>query len=144
MYSIKMEEFNTSQEQRTGVGDDQQEEITEDLGRKIERLSGYGVCILHISVADSRYISGVVGYVDEPTECEFAVWKWAEKALNELEEEDSEDSKKLRDFLFFLHVPRTGGRTLSQCIALFTGMARAQIYGGHIAPAVGGSRVPKN
>eukprot|EP01018_Ginkgo_biloba_P004873 Gb_16201 [translate_table: standard] len=64
----------------------------------------------------SHSVGGAVGYVDKRSECKVAVRKWAEKALNELKEQDLENPQSLRDLLFFLHVPRTGGRTLFQCM----------------------------
>lgn len=41
-------------------------------------------------------------------QCEKIVREWARSAL---EEEIEGDGHTLRDLLFFLHVPRTGGRT---------------------------------
>lgn len=45
---------------------------------------------------------------DDFEQCEHTVKKWASSSL---ESEVSEDKHLLRDLLFFLHVPRTGGRT---------------------------------
>ncbi|XP_048444906.1 protein-tyrosine sulfotransferase isoform X1 [Pyrus x bretschneideri] len=44
--------------------------------------------------------------------CERVVKKWASSSL---EQEVKEDKHRLRDLLFFLHVPRTGGRTYFHC-----------------------------
>lgn len=44
--------------------------------------------------------------------CETKVFKWASSALDF---EVREDKRTLRDLLFFLHVPRTGGRTYFHC-----------------------------
>ncbi|CAI0397877.1 unnamed protein product [Linum tenue] len=45
-------------------------------------------------------------------QCENVVKKWTTSAL---EQEAKEDKHTLRDLLFFLHVPRTGGRTYFHC-----------------------------
>lgn len=50
------------------------------------------------SVADDGY-----------EQCEYAVKKWA--SSNSADSEVRDDKHALRDLLFFLHVPRTGGRT---------------------------------
>ncbi|KAG6629399.1 hypothetical protein CIPAW_14G081900 [Carya illinoinensis] len=44
--------------------------------------------------------------------CERVVKKWA---VSSLDPEVNEDKHTLRDLLFFLHVPRTGGRTYFHC-----------------------------
>ncbi|XP_074303534.1 protein-tyrosine sulfotransferase-like isoform X3 [Silene latifolia] len=44
--------------------------------------------------------------------CESVVNKWATSQLNH---EFKEDKHTLRDLLFFLHIPRTGGRTYFHC-----------------------------
>ncbi|XP_015581320.1 protein-tyrosine sulfotransferase isoform X2 [Ricinus communis] len=46
------------------------------------------------------------------SQCEKTVKKWA---VASLEQEVKEDKHMLRDLLFFLHVPRTGGRTYFHC-----------------------------
>ncbi|KAH9660745.1 protein-tyrosine sulfotransferase [Citrus sinensis] len=46
-------------------------------------------------------------------QCEKIVREWARSAL---EEEIEGDGHTLRDLLFFLHVPRTGGRTYFHCL----------------------------
>ncbi|GMG98802.1 hypothetical protein Nepgr_000642 [Nepenthes gracilis] len=48
---------------------------------------------------------------DDFKQCETAVKKWASSSLEEVKE----DKHKLRDLLFFLHIPRTGGRTYFHC-----------------------------
>lgn len=45
--------------------------------------------------------------------CESVVTSWARSSLDE--EMTKEDKHTLRDLLFFLHVPRTGGRTYFHC-----------------------------
>ncbi|TKY67208.1 Protein-tyrosine sulfotransferase [Spatholobus suberectus] len=45
--------------------------------------------------------------------CESVVTSWARSSLDE--EMRTEDKHTLRDLLFFLHVPRTGGRTYFHC-----------------------------
>ncbi|KAE9593191.1 putative protein-tyrosine sulfotransferase [Lupinus albus] len=44
--------------------------------------------------------------------CKRVVKVWADSSLDK---EIGEDNHKLRDLLFFLHIPRTGGRTYFQC-----------------------------
>lgn len=56
-------------------------------------------------VFNSVYASPVE---DDFAHCETKVFKWASSALDF---EVREDKRTLRDLLFFLHVPRTGGRT---------------------------------
>ncbi|CAL1404265.1 unnamed protein product [Linum trigynum] len=46
------------------------------------------------------------------SQCENVVKKWSTSAL---EQEAKEDKHTLRDLLFFLHIPRTGGRTYFHC-----------------------------
>ncbi|GAB4825419.1 hypothetical protein Ancab_008292 [Ancistrocladus abbreviatus] len=48
---------------------------------------------------------------DDFNRCESAVKKWAASSLEEV----IEDKHTLQDLLFFLHVPRTGGRTYFHC-----------------------------
>lgn len=45
---------------------------------------------------------------DDYQRCEIAVNNWA---TSQLSQEVKEDKHTLRDLLFFLHIPRTGGRT---------------------------------
>ncbi|XP_010557334.1 PREDICTED: protein-tyrosine sulfotransferase [Tarenaya hassleriana] len=45
--------------------------------------------------------------------CETVVTRWADSSS--LEENVSENKRSLQDLLFFLHVPRTGGRTYFHC-----------------------------
>lgn len=45
--------------------------------------------------------------------CERVVKKWAETSSRE--EDPNKDKRSLKDLLFFLHVPRTGGRTYFHC-----------------------------
>ncbi|KAL1201930.1 Protein-tyrosine sulfotransferase [Cardamine amara subsp. amara] len=46
--------------------------------------------------------------------CERVVEKWADSSSSR-EEHPHEDKRSLQDLLFFLHVPRTGGRTYFHC-----------------------------
>lgn len=50
---------------------------------------------------------------DDFKHCEAAVKTWAYSSS--LEEEVKEDKHNLKDLLFFLHIPRTGGRTYFHC-----------------------------
>ncbi|XP_021773324.1 protein-tyrosine sulfotransferase-like isoform X2 [Chenopodium quinoa] len=49
---------------------------------------------------------------DDYQRCEIAVNNWA---ASQLSQEVKEDKHTLRDLLFFLHIPRTGGRTYFHC-----------------------------
>ncbi|PKA59254.1 Protein-tyrosine sulfotransferase [Apostasia shenzhenica] len=49
---------------------------------------------------------------DDSSQCERVVRKWAESSSNT---EIEENKLNLKDLLFFLHVPRTGGRTYFHC-----------------------------
>lgn len=41
---------------------------------------------------------------------------WADQALHELAKIPKKDMRKLKELLFFIHVPRTGGRTYHHCL----------------------------
>ncbi|GLJ53129.1 hypothetical protein SUGI_1132210 [Cryptomeria japonica] len=47
--------------------------------------------------------------------CEGIVKSWADKSLLELEGRTEQENLELKDLLFFLHVPRTGGRNYFNC-----------------------------
>ncbi|KAJ0237811.1 Protein-tyrosine sulfotransferase [Hirschfeldia incana] len=47
--------------------------------------------------------------------CERVVKRWAESSTSPREEHPDKDKRSLQDLLFFLHVPRTGGRTYFHC-----------------------------
>uniref|UniRef100_A0A0D9WM55 Sulfotransferase n=1 Tax=Leersia perrieri TaxID=77586 RepID=A0A0D9WM55_9ORYZ len=47
--------------------------------------------------------------------CEGVVKGWAGSVADEEEDNDGGDTLSLRDLLFFLHIPRTGGRTYFHC-----------------------------
>ncbi|KAJ8425950.1 hypothetical protein Cgig2_016230 [Carnegiea gigantea] len=64
---------------------------------------------LELSVSPRANASSVV---DDFQHCENVVTKWATSQLNQ---ESKEDKHTLRDLLFFLHIPRTGGRTYFHC-----------------------------
>ncbi|XP_044481655.1 protein-tyrosine sulfotransferase-like isoform X2 [Mangifera indica] len=60
----------------------------------------------------------LLGFVNASTkndfrQCERTVKNWA---LSSLDQEVKEDKHTLQDLLFFLHVPRTGGRTYFHCL----------------------------
>nr|GMD28421.1 protein-tyrosine sulfotransferase [Ipomoea batatas] len=63
-------------------------------------------CFFPVSTASEALVE------DDFEQCEHTVKKWASSSL---ESEVSEDKHLLRDLLFFLHVPRTGGRTYFHC-----------------------------
>lgn len=47
---------------------------------------------------------------DSYRNCEGIVKRWVDKSLLELEGRTEQENLELKDLLFFLHVPRTGGR----------------------------------
>ncbi|KAG2320142.1 hypothetical protein Bca52824_013355 [Brassica carinata] len=47
--------------------------------------------------------------------CERVVKRWADASHSSLEEHPNKDKHSLQDLLFFLHIPRTGGRTYFNC-----------------------------
>jgi hypothetical protein len=57
-------------------------------------------------------LSSVIGSFAELDfgHCETLVKKWADSSSSR-EEHVNKDKRSLKDLLFFLHVPRTGGRT---------------------------------
>ncbi|XP_078171851.1 protein-tyrosine sulfotransferase-like isoform X2 [Carex rostrata] len=65
------------------------------------------VCLLLILLP---FVIQVSSIDDNYVQCERAVNKWAESSNENVNKED-----KLRDLLFFLHIPRTGGRAYYQC-----------------------------
>lgn len=65
------------------------------------------VLLLSVPVSINASVSD-----DGYKQCEHAVKKWASSSTGF---EDKDDKHALRDLLFFLHVPRTGGRTYFHC-----------------------------
>ncbi|CAF2260907.1 BnaAnng15430D [Brassica napus] len=47
--------------------------------------------------------------------CERIVKKWVDASSSSEEQHNNKDKRSLQDLLFFLHVPRTGGRTYYNC-----------------------------
>ncbi|XP_075513573.1 protein-tyrosine sulfotransferase isoform X1 [Primulina tabacum] len=67
------------------------------------------ILLLLLSVSIKETVSAIA---DNYEQCEHIVKKWASSSL------DSDvrgDKHELRDLLFFLHIPRTGGRTYLHC-----------------------------
>lgn len=60
------------------------------------------------TMSPASVLVNVSSYNVDFERCESVVQKWA---FSSLEEEVKDDKHTLRDLLFFLHVPRTGGRT---------------------------------
>ncbi|KAJ3698169.1 hypothetical protein LUZ61_001874 [Rhynchospora tenuis] len=58
------------------------------------------------------FVVQVYSIGDSYVECERVVNKWAESSAENVK---SEDKLTLKDLLFFLHIPRTGGRAYYQC-----------------------------
>lgn len=68
--------------------------------------------LLLLLIASVSLLANSSSAEDEFQRCENVVNKWATSQLNE---EIKEDKHTLRDLLFFLHIPRTGGRTYFHC-----------------------------
>ncbi|KAJ4763117.1 Protein-tyrosine sulfotransferase [Rhynchospora pubera] len=58
------------------------------------------------------FVVQVYSIEDSYVECERVVNKWAESSAENVK---TEDKLSLKDLLFFLHIPRTGGRAYYQC-----------------------------
>jgi len=69
--------------------------------------------VLTVSVAGNSVL-GAANYGDYG-HCKALVKTWADESLQELEGGTEQDRVLLKDLLFFLHVPRTGGRTYFHC-----------------------------
>lgn len=59
---------------------------------------------------------GALGYDKHREKCNAMVEAWSEQALHELSELPEDHQLHLKELLYFLHVPRTGGRTFHQCL----------------------------
>lgn len=57
---------------------------------------------------------GALGYDKHREKCNAMVEAWSEQALHELSELPEDHQLHLKELLYFLHVPRTGGRTFHQ------------------------------
>ncbi|XP_073146141.1 protein-tyrosine sulfotransferase isoform X2 [Henckelia pumila] len=67
------------------------------------------IMLLLLSVSIKETVSAIA---DNYEQCEHIVKKWA---LSSLDSDVKGDKHELRDLLFFLHIPRTGGRTYLHC-----------------------------
>ncbi|KMT02046.1 hypothetical protein BVRB_9g207780 isoform A [Beta vulgaris subsp. vulgaris] len=63
-------------------------------------------------IGSAFLLANVASAEDDYQRCEIAVNKWA---TSQLSQEVKEDKHTLHDLLFFLHIPRTGGRTYFHC-----------------------------
>ncbi|KAI9075105.1 hypothetical protein K1719_042953 [Acacia pycnantha] len=74
------------------------------------------MCLARIFIMGNHYeskeFSECLFHKNDFGQCERAVRNWASSSLDK---EIREDKHTLRDLLFFLHVPRTGGRTYFHC-----------------------------
>lgn len=68
--------------------------------------------LLLLLIASVSLRANASSVVNDFQHCENVVTKWATSQLNQ---ESKEDKHTLRDLLFFLHIPRTGGRTYFHC-----------------------------
>lgn len=68
--------------------------------------------VLVLFIVSVSLLVNISSAEDDYQRCEIAVNKWA---TFQLSQEVKEDKHTLRDLLFFLHIPRTGGRTYFQC-----------------------------
>lgn len=66
------------------------------------------MCFCFLNTFAVSVLANASSFNDDFEHCERVVQKWA---FSSLEEEVKEDKHTLRDLLFFLHIPRTGGRT---------------------------------
>ncbi|KAK8962285.1 Protein-tyrosine sulfotransferase [Platanthera guangdongensis] len=81
-----------------------------NLQRKVmKRAQGLGMLLMLISLVST---SALAFKGDDFSYCESIVRKWAESSTNN---RIKEDKLTLKDLLFFLHVPRTGGRSYYHC-----------------------------
>ncbi|XP_062233567.1 protein-tyrosine sulfotransferase-like [Phragmites australis] len=76
------------------------------------RPLGLGVRALALLVVVSAALLPLVSSEDEHKHCEGVVKGWADSTA--ISEKDG-DKLSLKDLLFFLHIPRTGGRTYFHC-----------------------------
>ncbi|XP_073291815.1 protein-tyrosine sulfotransferase isoform X3 [Primulina huaijiensis] len=67
------------------------------------------ILLLLLSVSIKETVSAIA---DNYEQCEHIVKKWASSSLDS---DVKGDKHELRDLLFFLHIPRTGGRTYLHC-----------------------------
>ncbi len=77
------------------------------------RGDGGGAAVCFAGAAHIAHVVASDGYLP----CEAAVHSWAIKETEIVDREvqlKSADGLQLRDLLFFLHIPRTGGRTYHQ------------------------------
>ncbi|XP_072995698.1 protein-tyrosine sulfotransferase isoform X2 [Typha latifolia] len=68
--------------------------------------------VILVYLASSTFVTFVSSNEDDYNHCERLVKNWA---ISSAESEGKEDKSTLKDLLFFLHVPRTGGRTYFHC-----------------------------
>lgn len=59
---------------------------------------------------------GASRYSSKREKCSVVVETWAEQAVREISQLAEDHHTQLKELLYFLHVPRTGGRTYHQCL----------------------------
>ncbi|KAH9288175.1 hypothetical protein KI387_032292, partial [Taxus chinensis] len=69
--------------------------------------------VLLLVCAVGKSVLAAEGY--DYRHCEGNVKRWADKSLLELEGRTEQERLELKDLLFFLHIPRTGGRNYFNC-----------------------------
>ncbi|CAM6088087.1 unnamed protein product [Calypogeia fissa] len=86
--------------------------------RKLSSSSIFGFYLLLLVVGNvaTSVVNGEL--LKDKQSCSKTVSSWSEAQLHELSslpQQSAVDRVKLRELLFFLHIPRTGGRTFHQC-----------------------------
>ncbi|MCO5577704.1 hypothetical protein L7F22_031536 [Adiantum nelumboides] len=77
-------------------------------------MTAFSISLLLLFLLIPGY--GAAGLDRQREKCIVAVKTWGEKALNEISELAEDHHTQLKELLYFLHVPRTGGRTYHQCL----------------------------
>eukprot|EP00249_Psilotum_nudum_P024960 c29333_g1_i4 orf=454-2049(-) len=72
------------------------------------------IVLFHLFVTLSN--SSEQGNDEDYRRCEMNLRTWVRQTLQDLAQVAEEDDGKLKDLLFFLHIPRTGGRNLQHCV----------------------------
>ncbi|KAH7330993.1 hypothetical protein KP509_20G011800 [Ceratopteris richardii] len=78
------------------------------------KLSTFLLLLCAIFILQDRAFGGE--YTSE--ECSAIVKRWEGHAISQLSELSEDRHTELKELLYFLHVPRTGGRTFHQCLLL--------------------------
>lgn len=77
-------------------------------------MEGFSLYLVLLLLLRQR--SGALGYDEHREKCNALVGAWSEQALNDLSVLPKDHHMQLKELLYFLHVPRTGGRTFHHCL----------------------------